>query len=120
MTLGRWVTPFCRDFESIPSKLSSFIWRKRAYFADHEAARSPFLVPVLHKIGRGTARLRANAKTLQGAITSVPDKDVFAVAIGAKRINETLSNLRHRQIFLLPRLVRSLGEARGKGGSKLG
>ena len=114
------VSALCRDFESIRSKLSGFICRKRAYFADHEAARSPFLVPVLHKIGRGAARLHANAKTLQGAVTSVPHKDIFAVTLRAKRIHETLSDLRHKQIFLcFPRLVRSFGEARTRG-SKLG
>jgi hypothetical protein len=114
MTLGGWVSAPGHCPKSVSGQSSGFIWRKCAYFADRETARSAFLVAVLYKIGRSSTGLHTNAKALHCAVTRIPHEEVFAVPIGAQRINKTLSNLRHDQSFLLPRRGRPPGEAGGK------
>src|SRR6266699_1477881 len=99
MALGRRITALGRGLESLASEGACLVRRQRAHLADHEAACPPFLVPVLHQIGGGTARLHSDSEALQRAVTSVPSEELLAAPIRAKCVHSALGYFRHRRFL---------------------
>src|SRR6516162_4581617 len=113
---GRIAAPGHRP-KGIASEIAGLVRRQRTHLADHQAACSPFLVPVLDYIGGRTAGLHSDAKTFQGAISGVPSENIPAGAIWPNRVNKALGQLWHNRAFRFPKPFPfdrgSIGEARG-------